>query len=50
VILHVQDALEVNFEMVLGSASESVTVQGGRLQLDTESFDRGNGGGTEKSQ
>src|SRR6267378_2108564 len=37
VILHVQDALEVNFEMVLGSASESVTVQGGRLQLDTES-------------
>lgn len=37
VILHVQDALEVNFEMVLGSASESVTVQGGRPQLDTES-------------
>jgi len=37
VILHVQDAVEVNFEMVLGSASESVTVQGGRLQLDTES-------------
>src|SRR3984893_15203285 len=25
VILHVQDALEVNFEMMLGSASESVT-------------------------
>jgi hypothetical protein len=24
-ILHVQDALEVNFEMLLGSASESVT-------------------------
>ena len=37
VILHVQDALEVNFEMVLGSSSESVTVQGGRLLLDTES-------------
>jgi hypothetical protein len=36
-ILHVQDALEVNFEMVLGSSSESVTVQGGTPLLDTES-------------
>jgi hypothetical protein len=36
-ILHVQDVLEVNFEMVLGSASESVTVQGGAPLLDTES-------------
>jgi Carboxypeptidase regulatory-like domain len=36
-ILHVQDALEINFEMVLGSASESVTVRGGVLPLDTES-------------
>jgi hypothetical protein len=36
-ILHVQDALEVNFEMVLGSSSESVTVQGGAPLLDTES-------------
>lgn len=36
-ILHVQDALEINFEMVLGSASESVTVQGGAPLLDTES-------------
>jgi Carboxypeptidase regulatory-like domain len=36
-ILHVQDALEVNFEMLLGSASESVTVQGGAPLLDTES-------------
>jgi len=35
--LHVQDALEVNFEMVLGSASESVTVEGGTPPLDTES-------------
>jgi len=34
--LHVQDALEVNFEMVLGSASESVTVEGGTPPLDTE--------------
>jgi Carboxypeptidase regulatory-like domain len=36
-ILHVQDALEVNFEMVPGSSSESVTVQGGAPLLDTES-------------
>jgi hypothetical protein len=36
-ILHVQDALEVNFEMVVGSTSESVTVQGGAPLLDTES-------------
>lgn len=37
VVLHVQDALEVNFEMELGSASESVTVEGGAPLLDTES-------------
>lgn len=36
-ILHVQDALEVNFEMILGSASESVTVAGQPLVIDTES-------------
>jgi hypothetical protein len=36
-ILHVQDALEVNFEMVPGSASESVTVRGGAPPIDTES-------------
>src|ERR1700688_3074462 len=41
VILHVQDALEVNFEMVLGSASESVTVRGGAPLLDTESSTMG---------
>src|SRR3982075_2487122 len=40
-ILHVQDALEFNFEMVLGSASESVTVQGGTPLLDTESATMG---------
>src|SRR5271155_1614732 len=28
-VLHVQDALEINFEMLIGSASESVTVRGG---------------------
>jgi hypothetical protein len=37
VILHVQDALEVNFEMTLGSSSESVTVAGEFSSLDTES-------------
>src|ERR1700730_12862791 len=41
VILHVQDALEINFEMVLGSASESVTVRGGAPLLDTESSTMG---------
>ena len=35
--LHVQDALEVNFEMVLGSALESIMVEGDTLPLDTES-------------
>src|SRR6266851_8373595 len=37
VVLHVQDALEVNFEMMLGSASESVTVEGEASPVDTES-------------
>jgi hypothetical protein len=37
VILHVQDALEVNFDMEVGSASESITVEGGSPVLDTES-------------
>src|SRR5258708_21701569 len=37
VVLHVQDALEVNFEMTLGSASESVTVEGEASPVDTES-------------
>jgi hypothetical protein len=36
-ILHVQDALEVNFEMTLGSASESVTVAGESSPIDAES-------------
>src|ERR1700745_1769797 len=35
--LHVQDALEVNFETVLGSALESVMVEGDTPVLDTES-------------
>jgi hypothetical protein len=40
-VLHVQDTLEINFEMVLGSASESVTVRGGAPLLDTESSTMG---------
>jgi len=41
IILHVQDALEVNFEMMPGSASESVTVEGSSLPPDTESSSLG---------
>ena len=37
VILHVQDAVEINFEMTLGSALESITVAGTLPPLDTES-------------
>ena len=37
VFLHVQDVLEVNFEMMLGSASETVTVRDNSLPRDTES-------------
>src|SRR3981189_3002751 len=37
VVLHVQDALDVNFEMMVGSASESVTVEGEASPVDTES-------------
>src|SRR6201987_1100406 len=40
-ILHVQHALEVNFEMVLGSALESVMVEGETPLLDTESSTMG---------
>lgn len=34
-ILHVQDALEINFEMTLGSASETVTVEAANLNINT---------------
>jgi hypothetical protein len=37
VILHVQDALAIDFEMALGSGSESVTVQAGAPVVNTES-------------
>jgi hypothetical protein len=35
VILHVQDALSIDFEMTIGSASESITVEGGGPLLNT---------------
>jgi hypothetical protein len=37
VILHVQDALAIDFEMALGSATESITVESGARLLNTES-------------
>src|SRR6266704_1240549 len=37
VVLHVQDALEINFEMTVGSTSESITVQGGAPLVNAES-------------
>jgi len=37
VILHVQDALAINFEMTVGSASESVTVEAGAPLVNAES-------------
>lgn len=37
VFLHVQDALEIDFEMSLGEISETVTVEGGAPLVNTES-------------
>jgi hypothetical protein len=37
VIVHVQDALEIDFEMTLGPASQSVTVEAGAPLVNTES-------------
>src|SRR5437762_1884076 len=36
-ILHVQDALKLDFEMTLGDVSETVTVEAGALLVNTES-------------
>src|ERR1700678_1813690 len=41
IVLHVQDALEVNFEMMFGAAWESVTVEGHSAPLDMESSSLG---------
>jgi len=35
VVLYVQDTLEINFEMTLGSASETITVEAGGLNMNT---------------
>jgi len=37
VVLHVQDALAVDFELTLGATSETVTVEAGAPLIDTES-------------
>src|SRR5262245_54039277 len=37
VIVHVQDALEINFEMALGETSDAITVEGGAPLVNTES-------------
>ena len=37
VILHVQDALDIDFEMTLGSALQTITVEGGAPVVNTES-------------
>jgi outer membrane receptor protein involved in Fe transport len=37
IVLHVQDTLEINFEMTLGSSSESITVEGGAPLIETQS-------------
>jgi hypothetical protein len=37
VTLHVQDAIELNFELAIGSGSEAVTVESGAPLLNTES-------------
>src|SRR6266705_3988513 len=35
VVVHVQDALEINFEMTIGAVSETVTVSGGASMINT---------------
>jgi hypothetical protein len=37
VVLHVQDVVAINFRMILGSVTESVTVEGGAPLINTES-------------
>jgi hypothetical protein len=41
VILHVQDVLEIDIEMTLGSGSESITVEGGAPLVETASSEIG---------
>src|SRR5713101_7257837 len=35
IVLHVQDTVELNYEMALGATTESVTVEGGAPVIDT---------------
>src|SRR5882762_6323647 len=37
IVLHVQDVVEINFEMAVGSSAESITVQGGAIPLELSS-------------
>jgi hypothetical protein len=37
VILHVQDALEIDFQMTVGASTETITVEGGAPLVNTES-------------
>ncbi len=37
IVIHVQDALAINFTLPIGAASEIVTVRGGASMIDTES-------------
>jgi hypothetical protein len=37
VILHVQDVLDINFEMTVGSASKSFTAEAGARLVNTQS-------------
>ena len=41
VVLHVQDAVEINFELTIGSAAESVTVVGGEPLIQLATSDLG---------
>ncbi|HTF69809.1 MAG TPA: TonB-dependent receptor, partial [Edaphobacter sp.] len=41
VVLHVQDAVEINFELAIGSASESITVEGGEPLVQLATSDLG---------
>jgi hypothetical protein len=41
IVLHVQDAVEINFELAIGSAAESVTVEGGEPLVQLATSDLG---------
>ena len=41
IVLHVQDAVEINFELAIGSAAESITVDGGEPLVQLATSDLG---------